>query len=84
MDFGSPDQAAYMYNYKKSRLSNTTAAGYADSIAIGYPLMGGVTVYAHFNKFYFQADITGYTSLGTAISDGNLFLGFYEKMALGN
>ncbi|MDD5674594.1 MAG: hypothetical protein PHC61_10550 [Chitinivibrionales bacterium] len=85
MDFGISDQAAYLYNYKKSRGdSNPMAVGYPDSVAIGYGGSGGVTVYAHFGKFFFKVSNTGYTSYSTAISDANLFLGFYEKMALGN
>jgi hypothetical protein len=82
MDFGTPDKASAMYQFQKARLTGRTATfNYPDTTAIGKVTLNGVTVYSHFNHFYVELGMTGYSPASKAIADGNLFLGFYETTA---
>jgi hypothetical protein len=83
MDFGTADKATTMYQFEQTRLTGRTAAlqEYADSIAIAKVNLSSITVYAHFNRFYFQLAMSNYSPATLATGDADLFLEFYQAKA---
>jgi hypothetical protein len=81
MDFGTDAAATAMFQYQASQSIYTphvAITGYDNSVAFGYAGVGGITVFAHFKKFYIELPFVGYTSQNQPISDANLFLGFLK------
>jgi hypothetical protein len=79
MDFGTDAAATAMFQYQATQFTPQVAiTGYDNSIAFGYVTVGGITVFAHFKKFYFELPFTGYSAQSQAISDANLFLGYFK------
>ena len=62
MDFGTSAKATAMFNDKKSREFGDTVvvAPYADTLVIARPLLAGLSVCAHYKKFYFEMDVSGF------------------------
>lgn len=82
MDFGSPDKASAMYQFQKTSLTGRSATfAYPDTVAIGRVTLSGITIFAHFGRFYFECGMGGYLPATKAIADGNLFLGYFEAKA---
>jgi hypothetical protein len=48
--------------------------GYDSTVAAVESTLGGITVFAHFSKFYIELSFTGYQDQSQAISDAKLFL----------
>ncbi len=63
MDFGTPAKATAMFNDKKSREFNNAilVAPYADTLVVARPLLAGLSVCAHYKKFYFEMDVSGFS-----------------------
>lgn len=85
LDFGTEANAGAMHRYEVSKNSAYTRiaiTGYDSTVAFGVANLGGITVYAYFKKFYFVLPFTGYSMKSQAVSDANLFLGFFKSRIL--
>jgi hypothetical protein len=81
IDMSTDVKAADIYNFFK--LKNTSSfviSTYPDSVAFAIYSGGGITVFAHFNKFYFELAFSGYTDPEVAKGDAALFLSTYETL----
>jgi hypothetical protein len=81
MDFGTEAAATAMFQYQASQSIYTphvAITGYDNTVAFGYAVLGGITAFAHFKKFYIELPFTLYSAQGQAISDANLFLGYLK------
>lgn len=78
MDFGTDINAAAMVQTEVSNFSGgdnpIVITGYDNNVALARGNLGGITVYAHFKKFYIELSFTGYQDQSQAISDAKLFL----------
>ena len=81
MDFGFDSTATVMYNYKKDQFSTQAVAisGYDQADAFAYPGIGVITAFAHFNKFYFELQFSGYSDQAQALQAASLFLGLFKS-----
>jgi hypothetical protein len=80
MDFGTEANALEEYNFQKTRWSADAfdISGYNNKIAFAKPILGGITVYAHFKKFYFELTFAGFSDQKQAESTAIQFLGLFE------
>jgi len=80
-DFGNAASATAMFNYSatNSVSQKVTFADFAEATAVGTQVLGGVTVFAHFGKFYFNLQFTGYSDNQVAAADANGFLKTYQN-----
>lgn len=63
MDFGTADNATAMFTYEQQHTSASIQIPQFDaSVAIAYPVLSGITVYAHVNAMYFELQLMGYGS----------------------
>jgi hypothetical protein len=75
MDFGTTANAAAMVQRQASIYSPLiNIPGYDSTVTIASPALGGITVFAHFGKFYIEVSFIGYQDQSQAISDAKLFL----------
>lgn len=91
MDFGTPAHAAAMYHKIKPipipdsldrfKTNPFGIPPYDTATAIARPVQGGITAYAHFNKYYFELSNSGYAVQDSALADIKLFLGKYQSIA---
>jgi hypothetical protein len=80
MDFGTDAQATAMFAYQKEVTSAADAVPQYDaSVAIGYPGLSGMTVYAHFKASYFELQLDGYADPTSASQAATPFLKVLEK-----
>jgi len=80
MDFGTDTQATTMFDYKKQASSASAAIPQYDaSVAIGYPGLTGITVYAHFKASYFELQLDGYSDQSSGSQAATSFLKVLEK-----
>ncbi len=83
MDFASEQSAGNMFSIKVTEgvPQPLTIPGFDESTAVGSGVLGGgVKAYAHFGRFYFEAEFTGYGNNGEAIDAAQLFLEFYRSI----
>jgi hypothetical protein len=74
-DFGTADNSLAIFNDKTGSLTQKlTITPYAQTMAIGFPLLGGIAAYAHDRKYYFELNLTGYDDNESAVTDASLFL----------
>ena len=78
MDFGTADDALAMYDALKSS-TPLTVGSYPTTVVSGSGFLGGVKALAHFDRFYFEASVSGYSEQAQALSDAALFLQWYES-----
>jgi hypothetical protein len=85
MDFGTSAKASVFFTIAKhtSTVFPTSypLPDYADSVAVKRPVLGGVFVAAHFQNFYFEISMSGYTDSIQAVTDAKLFLAYYANLA---
>jgi hypothetical protein len=63
MDFGTADNATAMFTYQQQQTSASIQIPQFDATAaIAYPVMSGITVYAHIKATYFELQLIGYGS----------------------
>jgi hypothetical protein len=75
MDFVTEDNATSMVTYQQKQTSAAvTIPQYDLSVAIAYPVISGITVFAHFKASYFEVSLTGYADQNAATQDAALFL----------
>ena len=79
MDFVTVTKASAMFGISKSSQSSFTAVpGFDSSAAFAQSLTNGVKAYAHFNKFYIEITLIGFTDNSTALSTAGEFLGIFK------
>jgi hypothetical protein len=67
MDFGTADNATTMFTFEQQHTAASIQIPQFDaSVAIAYPVMTGITVFAHANAMYFELQLMGYGSDQTA------------------
>jgi hypothetical protein len=80
-DFGTAANATSMFEYAEQSYVTqpVTITSYPATVATASQTLSGISVYAHFGKFYFSLDFQGYTDQTTPVSDANGFLATYEN-----
>jgi hypothetical protein len=81
MDFGKDSNATAMFKQKQAENSGNTVPdqSFPDSTVFVTPNLGGVGGYAHFNNIYIEISLRGFSDQQKAISELNLFLGFFKN-----
>jgi hypothetical protein len=80
MDFVTIAKASAMFEYKKfSQIPNLAVPGFDLSTAFAKSLTNGATVYAHFNKFFIEITLLGYTDATAALDPASTFLGVFKE-----
>lgn len=79
MDFGDATKATNMFNKKTSNLSDKKLGNFAETQAATEDNLSGVNAYAHFGKFYFEIQFTGYSNKTDAKSTAASFMELYEN-----
>ena len=81
MDFGNDSNAVDIYNYQKTRYSADAfdIPRYPNTIAFARSILGGITVYAHFKKFYLELNFTGFSDQNHATTTAIQFLGLLKS-----
>jgi hypothetical protein len=80
MDFGTEANAVDEYNFQRTRYSSDAfdIPEYSNKIAFARPVFGGVTVYAHFKKFYFELNFLGFSDQNQAVATAMQFIGLFQ------
>jgi hypothetical protein len=80
MDFGTEANAIDEYSFQKTRYSADAfdIPEYGNKVAFARPVLGGITVYAHFKKFYFELNFVGFSDQNQAVATALQFLGLFE------
>lgn len=84
MDFGTAAKSSGIFNSKvlKNQASTAiTSFNPAQAVALT-EYLGNILGYAHFDKYYFEIQLTGYTDAAESISDAALMLNKYKSMIL--
>jgi hypothetical protein len=84
MDFGTNAKSSKIFNLKASKNQASTAItsfNPAQAVALT-EYLGNILVYAHFDKYYFEIQLTGYTDAAVSISDAVLILNKYKSIIL--
>ncbi len=80
MDFATPAKALAMFDYSRSLWDSLLSVPTFDgSTAVARTVMNGVVAYAHFNKFYFEITLLGFTDRPAALSTAGTFLNAFER-----
>jgi hypothetical protein len=80
MDFVTIAKASAMFGISKSsQIPNVAIPGFDISIAFAKSITNGVIVYAHFNKFYIEITLLGYTDDAAALDPASKFLGVFKE-----
>ena len=80
-DFGTAANAQSIYNaiVANDMVDTIHIDGYDKSVAIGSTALGGGGVYAHFGKFYFWLNFTGYSNSDDIAEDAVKYLDIYQS-----
>jgi hypothetical protein len=80
MDFGTEANALEEYNFQKTRYSADAfdIPKYGNKVAFAKPILGGITVYAHFRKFYLEISFIGFDNQNLSVSTATQFLGLFQ------
>ncbi len=63
MDFGTADNSTAMFTYEQQQTSASIQIPSFDAtVAIAYPVLSGITVYAHIKATYFELQLDGFGS----------------------
>jgi hypothetical protein len=91
MDYGTTQNAAAMYHKLKPpsvpdsldvfKTNPFAVAPYDTSILIARPTGGGVALYAHFDRFFFQLGNSGYATTDNSVADIKPFILFFQSIA---
>ena len=80
MDCGNDSNAIELYRYWQ--IDNSADAfkipRYKTTTAFAIAVQGGITVYAHFKKFYFELKFSGFSDLTQAAATAVQFLGLFR------
>jgi hypothetical protein len=80
MDFATIAKASAMFEYKKfSQIPNLAVPGFDLSTAFAKSLTNGATVYTHFNKFFIEITLLGYTDDAAALDPASKFLDVFKE-----
>jgi hypothetical protein len=85
MDFGNDSKAAAMFDFPTARFSGEAfpLPGYDAAEAFARPVLGGISAYAHFDKFYFELSFLGFSDRNEAAAAGKKFLdSFHRKIRI--
>ena len=81
-DFGSNSNSTKMFNFKSSTSDDRQKVGsYAETVAFMEDNLSGVNAYAHFGKYYFEIQLTGYSNKADARSTAASYMELYENKA---
>ncbi|NLG18157.1 MAG: hypothetical protein GX556_12565 [Fibrobacter sp.] len=84
-DFGSNSNSTKMFNFKSSTSDDGQKVGnYAETVAFMDENLSGVNAYAHFGKYYFIVQLSGYSIKADARSTAASFLELYENKTASN
>ena len=80
MDFGTESNAMdeLKFQHTKYFADAFEIPGYSSKTAFGRPIFGGITVYAHFKKFYFELNFMSFSDQNQAVSTAIQFLGLFQ------
>jgi hypothetical protein len=79
MDFITVSKASAMFGYEKfSQIPNVSIPNYTISNAFAKSIINGVMVYAHFNKFYIEIKLIGFTDNTAALTSAGEFLDVFK------
>jgi hypothetical protein len=80
MDCGNDTNAYELYKYWQNYNSADAfkVTRYTTTTAFAIPIQGGIVVYAHFKKFYFELKFMGYSDQTLAASTAVQFLGLFR------
>jgi hypothetical protein len=81
MDFGTNENATAMYTEEQLDNAGSTLKDpvFPDSTAFFTSNLGGGTTYAHFDNFYIEIAVAGFSDQSLAMNTADMFLGLYEK-----
>jgi hypothetical protein len=84
MDFGNDSNASTIYEYQKTVNSADAfkLPRYSMTTAFAITKMGGICVYAHLKKFYFELYFIGFSDQTEAAKTAVLFLGLFRSKIL--
>ena len=79
MDFVTEAQATDMFNYEQQHTgASVPIPGYDASVAIGYPGITSMTVYAHFKAMYYEVQLDGNSDQTSSSQVASTFLKVLE------
>jgi hypothetical protein len=81
MDYGNDSNAIAIYNYQRTLYSAEAfkIPRYPLTSAFAINVIGGITVMAHFKKFYFELTFFGFSDNNQAASTAVQFLGLFRS-----
>ncbi len=84
MDYGNDSNAVAIYNYQKTLYSAEAfkLPRYSLNSAFAVSVIGGITVIAHFKKFYFELTFSGFSDQTEAANTAVQFLGLFRLKIL--
>jgi hypothetical protein len=84
MDYGNSSNATAIYNYEKTVNSADAfkLPQYSMTTAFYITKMGGICVYAHLKKFYFELYFVGFSDVTEAAKTAVLFMGLFRSKIL--
>ena len=82
MDFGTSIKASKIFKDKVSKnMAQTAISSFDTSQAVALAeYLGNILAYAHFDKFYFEILLTGFTDSAVSIGDAAFMLTKYKSM----
>jgi hypothetical protein len=82
MDFGTFAKAEAMFNASSTQYQASSALAPLPVSEAAYMVEAGgnITVYAHFGRFYFELELTGYANVSDSVRDALHFLTIYRTM----
>jgi hypothetical protein len=85
MDFGTFAKAQTMFNVSCTQYQASSALAPLSVSEAAYMVEAGgnITVYAHFGRFYFELELTGYAIVSDSERDALHFLSIYRSLMIG-
>jgi hypothetical protein len=82
MNLGTSAKAVALFHTTIVKYNASTAVPTFGSSDASYAVQAGgnINVYAHFNQFYFELDLTGYDNVSDSIKDAQYFLTKYKAI----
>jgi hypothetical protein len=81
MDFGNDSNASNIFDYQRT-LNSADAfdiPGYKNNAVFGRAVLGGITAFAHFKRFYFELTFVRFLDQAQAIATAVRFLSLFQS-----
>jgi hypothetical protein len=84
MDFGTLSKSSAMFNLKVSKNQASTAiTAFNPSQAVALSqYLGNILAFAHFDKYYFEIQLTGYADTAASLNGAALMLTKFKTILL--